>query len=62
MTNMVRPSVLITDANKGLGLEAARRLGEEGWRVFLGSRNAVTPGEVANRKFAATTWIVTPAR
>ncbi|SDT44074.1 SDR family NAD(P)-dependent oxidoreductase [Microlunatus soli] len=32
-------SVLITGANKGLGLEAARRLGSRGWRVFLGSRD-----------------------
>ncbi|MEU7837654.1 MULTISPECIES: SDR family NAD(P)-dependent oxidoreductase [unclassified Nonomuraea] len=30
---------LITGANKGLGLEAARRLGEQGWTVFLGSRD-----------------------
>ncbi|HEY1180219.1 MAG TPA: SDR family NAD(P)-dependent oxidoreductase [Phytomonospora sp.] len=35
MTN----KVLITGANKGLGLEAARRLGEQGWTVFLGSRD-----------------------
>lgn len=32
-------NVLITGANKGLGLEAARRLGELGWTVFLGSRD-----------------------
>ena len=29
----------MTGANKGLGFEAARRLGEEGWKVFLGSRD-----------------------
>ncbi|MFJ9389976.1 SDR family NAD(P)-dependent oxidoreductase [Nocardioides sp. NPDC101246] len=34
-------SVLITGANKGLGLEAARRLGDLGWKVFLGSRDPV---------------------
>lgn len=32
-------SVLITGANKGLGLETARRLGEQGWTIFLGSRD-----------------------
>lgn len=32
--------VLITGANKGIGLEVARRLGEAGLRVWLGSRDA----------------------
>ncbi len=32
-------SVLITGGNKGLGLETARRLGEQGWTIFLGSRD-----------------------
>lgn len=36
MTN----KALITGANKGLGLEAARRLGELGWTVYVGSRDA----------------------
>jgi NAD(P)-dependent dehydrogenase (short-subunit alcohol dehydrogenase family) len=39
MTNSEQTSVLITGGNKGLGLEAARRLGEQGWTVFLGSRD-----------------------
>ncbi|MEV1239282.1 SDR family oxidoreductase [Nonomuraea sp. NPDC050022] len=39
MTNAEQTSVLITGANKGLGLEAARRLGEQGWTIFLGSRD-----------------------
>jgi NAD(P)-dependent dehydrogenase (short-subunit alcohol dehydrogenase family) len=39
MTNSEHTSVLITGGNKGLGLEAARRLGELGWRIFLGSRD-----------------------
>ncbi|MFI9595988.1 SDR family NAD(P)-dependent oxidoreductase [Nonomuraea sp. NPDC052265] len=39
MTNTVRTSALITGANKGLGLEAARRLGALGWTIFLGSRD-----------------------
>lgn len=40
MTNMEQTSALITGANKGLGYEAARQLGELGWTVFLGSRDA----------------------
>jgi NAD(P)-dependent dehydrogenase (short-subunit alcohol dehydrogenase family) len=39
MTIVEQTSVLITGGNKGLGLEAARRLGELGWKVFLGSRD-----------------------
>ncbi|WP_250573960.1 SDR family NAD(P)-dependent oxidoreductase [Nonomuraea sediminis] len=39
MTNSEKTTVLITGANKGLGLEAARRLGEQGWTIFLGSRD-----------------------
>ena len=39
MTNTEQTSVLITGGNKGLGLEAARRLGTQGWQVFLGSRD-----------------------
>lgn len=39
MTNAEQTSVLITGGNKGLGLETARRLGEQGWKIFLGSRD-----------------------
>ncbi|MEU4701283.1 SDR family NAD(P)-dependent oxidoreductase [Nonomuraea dietziae] len=39
MTNSEQTSVLITGGNKGLGLETARRLGEQGWTIFLGSRD-----------------------
>ncbi len=39
MTYADQTSVLITGGNKGLGLEAARRLGDLGWKVFLGSRD-----------------------
>ncbi|MFI6922326.1 SDR family NAD(P)-dependent oxidoreductase [Nonomuraea spiralis] len=39
MTNMEPTTALITGANKGLGLEAARRLGELGWTILLGSRD-----------------------
>jgi NAD(P)-dependent dehydrogenase (short-subunit alcohol dehydrogenase family) len=52
MTNTPQTSVLITGGNKGLGLEAARRLGEEGWRIFLGSRDEGR-GRAAADKLAA---------
>ncbi|GLW20287.1 MULTISPECIES: SDR family NAD(P)-dependent oxidoreductase [Microbispora] len=52
MTNTDRTSVLITGANKGLGFEAARRLGEQGWTVFLGSRDEGR-GRAAAGKLAA---------
>ncbi|MEU8269606.1 SDR family NAD(P)-dependent oxidoreductase [Sphaerisporangium sp. NPDC049002] len=39
MTNSEQTSVLITGGNTGLGFEAARRLGEQGWTIFLGSRD-----------------------
>ncbi|MFI6599148.1 hypothetical protein ACIBHX_23060 [Nonomuraea sp. NPDC050536] len=39
MTNSEKTSVLITGGNKGLGLESARRLGELGWTILLGSRD-----------------------
>ncbi|MEU6865814.1 SDR family NAD(P)-dependent oxidoreductase [Streptomyces sp. NPDC046876] len=45
-------SVLITGANKGLGLETARRLGELNWTVFLGSRDAAR-GQAAADKLTA---------
>jgi NAD(P)-dependent dehydrogenase (short-subunit alcohol dehydrogenase family) len=52
MTNTERTSVLITGGNKGLGLEAARRLGELGWTIFLGSRDEGR-GRAAAGKLAA---------
>jgi NAD(P)-dependent dehydrogenase (short-subunit alcohol dehydrogenase family) len=42
-------TVLITGANKGLGHETARRLGDLGWRVFLGARDEVRGREAAER-------------
>lgn len=45
-------TVLITGANKGLGYETARRLGELGWRVFLGARDE-TRGRTAAERLAA---------
>ncbi|HEX8804981.1 MAG TPA: SDR family NAD(P)-dependent oxidoreductase [Acidimicrobiales bacterium] len=34
-----RTTALVTGANKGLGLETARRLGALGWRIFVGARD-----------------------
>jgi NAD(P)-dependent dehydrogenase (short-subunit alcohol dehydrogenase family) len=33
-------TALITGANKGIGLEAARQLGTQGWRVLIGARDS----------------------
>ncbi len=40
MENPPVRNALITGANKGIGLEVARRLGEAGLRVWLGARDA----------------------
>ena len=40
-------NVLITGANKGLGRETARRLGQAGWTVFLGARDPQRGKEAA---------------
>jgi NAD(P)-dependent dehydrogenase (short-subunit alcohol dehydrogenase family) len=40
------PSVLITGANRGLGLEFCRQYGEEGWRVFACCRQPETATEL----------------
>ena len=42
-------NALVTGANKGLGLEVARRLGEAGLRVWLGARDAQAGEEAAAR-------------
>lgn len=41
------PSILITGANRGLGLEWARQYAEEGWRVFASCRHPGEAGELA---------------
>lgn len=52
MTESEQTTVLVTGANKGLGFEAARRLGELGWKVFLGSRDQER-GQAAVEKLTA---------
>ena len=48
------PSVLITGANRGLGLEHARQYAEKGWRVYACARNpGASPALVeAQREFS----------
>lgn len=41
--------VLITGANRGLGLEVARQLGAKGFRILLGVRNVAVADETARR-------------
>jgi NAD(P)-dependent dehydrogenase (short-subunit alcohol dehydrogenase family) len=40
------PSILITGANRGLGLEFCRQYGEQGWRVFACCRQPDTATEL----------------
>ncbi len=47
---------LVTGANKGIGKEIARQLGEAGYRVLLGSRD-LGRGEEAAKDLAGTTAI-----
>ncbi|GAA1597470.1 MULTISPECIES: SDR family NAD(P)-dependent oxidoreductase [Kribbella] len=61
MTDAVQTTVLVTGANKGLGHEAARRLGLMGWKVFLGARD-VERGRVAAEKLAAEGIDVVPVQ
>src|SRR4051794_12226573 len=45
-------TALVTGANRGLGLETARRLGLDGYRVVLGARDALK-GEAAAAELRA---------
>lgn len=40
--------VLITGANKGIGFETARQLGQQGWYILLGARNEQRGMEAVN--------------
>src|ERR1700736_1408366 len=39
-----RRSALVTGANRGLGLETCRQLGDRGYRVFLAARSSLDGG------------------
>ena len=41
------PTVLITGANRGLGLDFARQYAADGWTVIATCRNPIQPGELA---------------
>ena len=41
------PTVFITGANRGIGLEFARQYGTDGWTVIATCRNPITPGQLA---------------
>ena len=41
------PTVFITGANRGIGLEMARQYGADGWTVIATCRNPIAPGELA---------------
>src|SRR5688572_33153254 len=45
---MTMPSVLITSANRGLGLEFARQYLAEGWRVFGACREPQKASELGD--------------
>ena len=55
------PSVLVTGANRGLGLEFARQYGAAGWRVYAACREPVAakelaalPGEISRHRLEVT--------
>lgn len=41
------PTVFITGANRGIGLEMARQYGADGWTVIATCRNPIGPGDLA---------------
>ena len=45
----MKPIALITEANKGIGLEVARQLGLKGWQVLMSVRN-LNRGQIALNK------------
>jgi NAD(P)-dependent dehydrogenase (short-subunit alcohol dehydrogenase family) len=53
-------TVLITGANKGIGLETARQLAQAGFHVFLGSRDAANGRRAADQLRTAGLTLVEP--
>lgn len=49
MTNTQQKTALITGANRGIGLETARQLGQQGIKVLLGARSAEKGTEAADK-------------
>lgn len=41
------PTIMITGANRGIGLELARQYAADGWTVIATCRNPIQPGELA---------------
>ncbi len=41
------PTVMITGANRGIGLELTRQYAKDGWTVIATCRNIISPGEIA---------------
>ena len=41
------PTVLITGANRGLGLEFTRQYLADGWKVLATCRNPISPGPLS---------------
>ncbi len=52
------PSIMITSANRGLGLEFARQYAADGWRVFAACRNPEVAAELSKLTREASVTIL----
>ena len=43
---MTNPTILITGANRGIGLELTEQFAEDGWQVFACCRNPAEAGKL----------------